>query len=180
MSLPGPQTGGLLFRRGMGGEVEIPARRSAVQIAPSQPGALGPQTGQYVRLPGASFAPAGATPVDETGDGNIAPSASAVLVSVVVPDGQTFRMAGIGFGADDETCLAFLTWSIQLGNDPVPGYVIKPATVGSLQYLADIFVVVGSSATVNVVGTPLAAAATTYRYICRLRGWFYAEREGSV
>ena len=169
------------IRRLSGGVINIPpgGAREGPRIAPSQPGALGPQHGQYVRLPGSSFAPAGATPVDETGDGNLAPSTAGTLVSITVPDGQTFRMAGIGFGADDETALAFLTWSIQVGMDSIPGYVSKPATVGSLQYLADIFVVLGSSVTVNVVATPLAAAATTYRYICRVRGWFYAESEGS-
>ena len=143
-------------------------------IAPSQPGALGPQYGQWIKLPGANFPPAGATAVDEIGDGNIAAGGNANLLSVVVPDGQRFRMAGIGFGADDETALAFLSWTI-LCPDPYPGYIAKVAGIGSIRNLTDIFFLIGSSVTVTVNGQNATTAATTYRFICRVRGWLYSE-----
>lgn len=146
-----------------------------VLVQPSQPGALGPEQGVYVRLPGANFPPAGATPVAEPGDANIAPSASATIVSIVVPDTVRFRVESIGFGADDETALAFLNWSIRFGNDAQPGYTNKPAALGTLQYPAPIVLLAGSSVTVNLVVTASASAVVTYRYIAVVRGWFYRE-----
>jgi hypothetical protein len=59
----------------------------------------------------------------------------------------------------------------------VPGYDNKPAAVGSIRQLADIFVVQGSSAPVTVQASISSLAAVTYRYICRVRGWFYSEKE---
>lgn len=162
----------------------VPGRRpgqpigaGAAPIAPSQPGALGPQHGIWVKLPGVNFPPAGATPVDEIGDANIAAGGNANLLSVVVPDGQRFRLAGIGFGADDESALAFLSWTI-LAPDPYPGYIAKVAAVGSIRNLTEMFFLIGSSVTVTINGQSSAAAATTYRYICRVRGWFYSETLG--
>jgi len=147
------------------------------EINQSQPGTLGPQTGQYVRLPGADFAPAGAIPVDVIGDASLAPSAIGTLVTINIPDTYTFRIAGIGFGADDEVALGFLTWTIRAFSDVVPGYDNKPAAVGSIRQLADIFVVQGSSAPVTVRAAISSLASVTYRYICRVRGWFYSEKE---
>jgi len=149
----------------------------AVQIDPSQPGTLGPQHGRYVRLPGADFFPAGGIPVDVPGDANIAPSGVATLVTVNVPDTYTFRIAGIGFGADDEVALGFLTWTLRANGDVIQGYDNKPAAIGSIRQLADIAVVRGASEIVTVQATISAVAALTYRYICRVRGWFYSEKQ---
>ena len=158
-----------------GGNARVAKRIPPVDVTQSQPGVLGPQTGTYVRLPGADFAPAGAIPVDVIGDANLAPGAIGTLVTIVVPDAVTFRIAGIGFGADDEVALGFLSWTIRAFGDVVPGYDNKPAAVGSIRQLAEIFVVQGSSVTVTVQGAIAAGAALTYRYICRVRGWFYSE-----
>ena len=152
----------------------MPLDAGPVPLAPSQPGALGPQYGVWVKLPGANFPPAGATPVDEIGDASIAAGGNANMLSVVVPDGQRFRMAGIGFGADDETALAFLSWTL-LAPDPFPGYIAKVSGVGSIRNLTEIFFLIGSSVTVTINGQASATAAVTYRYICRVRGWFYSE-----
>lgn len=160
------------------GAITPPRHLPPVQIDPSQPAALGPDGGKLVALPGANYPPAGATPVDVIGDGNIAPGASAVLVTVTVPDTLTFVMAGIGFGADDETALGFLTWSLRANGDTLPGYVGTPAAIGSIRQLADIVTVVGSSGVVTVVAASSASAVLTYRFICRVRGYFYAEKAG--
>lgn len=146
-------------------------------LAPSQPGAQGPQVGTWVRLPGSSFTPAGATPVDEIGDANIAAGGTGTFLSVSVPDGQRFRLAGIGFGADDESALAFLSWTIYTP-DPQPGYIDKVAVIGSLRQLAEIFLLLGSSVTMTLKGSSSASAATSYRFIARVRGWFYSEASG--
>jgi hypothetical protein len=145
----------------------------------SQPGALGPQTGTWVRLPGANFPPAGALPVDEIGDAVIAAGATAVLITYTVPTNLILRIEGIGFGADDETALAFLSWSMRVGGDSVPGYVDKPSAVGSIRNLTTIFQIVGASSTVTVTATPSLLAVLPYRYICRIRGWCYNEIGGS-
>lgn len=151
-----------------------------VRIQPSQPGAYGPEQGIYIRLPGMNYPPAGATPVDQDGDANIAPGGTATMVSIQVPDGQRFRMVGIGFGADDETSLRFLTWSIQFDQVPQSGYTAKNAVIGSIVQLTDIVISAGSSATVSVVGIASPLAVLTYRYICRFRGYFYAETTGTA
>jgi hypothetical protein len=166
-------------RAGMdpGRPVEVPRDLAPVRILPSQPGALGLEYGTPVALPGSAFAPAGATPVDQVGDGNIAPGASATLVQIQVPDGQRFRVAGVGFGADDETALGFLTWSMIENNDPQIGYNAVPAPIGSIAQLADIFHLSGSSVLFRIVASSAASAGVTFRFICRVRGWFYATKE---
>lgn len=143
---------------------------------PSQPGQLGAEQGAWVRLPSATSPPAGAIALDIVGDANIAPGGVAVLLTQVVPDNYRLRMAAIGFGADDETALQFLTWSIRFGPDTTI-YVGTPAAIGSIRQLADIFLLAGSSVTVNVVATIAATSVLTYRYICRMRGWFYMDQE---
>jgi len=160
-----------------GGQARDAARIAPVQIQQSQPGAYGPEMGTYVRLPGANYPPAGSVAVDAIGDANIAPAATATLVTVTVPDTLRFRMVGIGFGADDEVALRFLTWAIRFDGDTRPGYNFVSAAVGSLRQLAEIIVVIGSSQTVTVVGAADANAVLTYRYQCRVRGWFWNEKE---
>ncbi len=175
-----PQIGTPAVRRALAGQ-EVPANLSMLgpaRIQDSQPGALGPERGTWVRLPGENFAPAGSIPVDETGDGNIAAAGSATIITLTVPTGLRFRLAGIGFSAEDETALAFLSWSIT-APDAVPGYINKPAAIGSVRQLADVFYVAGSDATVNVIAASSAAAVVTYHFYCRIRGWFYAEKEGA-
>jgi hypothetical protein len=160
-----------------GPPIQVPQGLPPIRILPSQPGALGPEQGQYVALPGANYPPAGATPVDVIGDGNIAAGASAVLITIQVPDGQRFRVAGIGFGADDETALGFLTWNMRENGDAQPGYNAVPAGIGTIVQLADIFHLSGSSVVFTIVATSSSAAVVTYRFICRVRGWFYATKE---
>jgi len=160
-----------------GRPIQVPRDLAPVQILPSQPGALGLEYGTPVALPGQAFAPAGATPVDQVGDGNIAPGGSATLVQIPVPDGQRFRVAGIGFGADDETALGFLSWSMLENADPQIGYNTVPAAIGSIQQLADIFHLSGSSVLFRIVANSAATAGVTFRFICRVRGWFYAIKE---
>jgi hypothetical protein len=161
--------------RALGAEVEAGARPNRLQ--PSQPDVAGSQ-GTVIRLPGANFPPAGAIPVDETGDLDIAPGAAGViLVTVRLPDNYRFRIAGIGFQADDDAALGFLTWSIFVSEQPAPGYPQMLAAVGSLRQLAEIFVLVGSSQTTTIRATIAAAAPLTYRYLCRVRGWYYIEKE---
>lgn len=156
--------------------VRVPLDLGPAPIDPSQPGALGAQQGVWVRLPGANFPPAGATPVDELGDANIAAGGTGLFVTITVPDGQRFRMAGIGFGADDETALAFLSWTIN-APDPTVGYINKAAAIGSIRNVTPIIFLVGSSVVVTVTGAAALTAVVTYRYICRVQGWFYSEME---
>ena len=171
-----PQNAGLSR---LGGGLEAVRSVGHGAPEPSHPGALGPQTGTCVRLPGANFPPAGALPVDEMGDANIAPTVTGLLLTYTVPTNLILRVEGIGFGADDETALAFLSWSMQLNGDTVPGYVNKPSAVGSIRNLTPIFQIAGTSSILTVTATPAAAAVLTYRYICRIRGWCYSEKGAS-
>lgn len=155
--------------------LDVPASLGAQPMNPSQPRAA--PSSRRVVLPGADFPPADAIAVDEIGDGNITAGATAVLVTIVVPDTYSFRIAGLGFGADDESSLRFLSWAIFADppGAPIPGYVNKPATIGSIQHLSTIFTVLGSSVTVTVRGTN--NSVLTHYFVCRLQGWFYSERE---
>ena len=58
------------------------------------------------------------------------------------------------------------------------GYVGIPSAVGSIRQLAEIFVVVGSSLTTTIVALSDATAVLSYRFICRVRGYFWQEQEG--
>lgn len=167
------------LRRYYGGQTYFPTDLGPADMAPSQPGSLLPEQGVEVKLPGVNFPPAGATAVDAVGDANIAAGATATLVSIQVPDTLRFRIVGIGFGADDETALRFLTWSIRVtgAQDTVPAYFNVPSAVGSIRQLSEIFLLIGSSSLVTVQAISDASAIITYRFICRLRGHFYAERE---
>jgi len=171
-----PQNAGR-FR--LGGGLEAVRNLGPGALDPSQPGALGPQTGTNVRLPAVNFPPAGALPVDEMGDAIIAPAATVVLITYAVPSNLILRIEGIGFGADDETALAFLSWSMQLNGDTVPGYVNKPSAIGSIRNLTPIFQVAGTSSILTITATPSILAVLPYRYICRIRGWCYSESGGS-
>ena len=182
--MPGPlerqQSGIPAVRRATApGVVAVPDGYGPAPLQGSQPGAQGPEQGIWVRLPGSSFAPAGSTPVDETGDANVTAGGTATILTVTVPTGQRFRMAGIGFSAEDESSLSFLSWSITTNTVAVPGYINKPAAIGSVRQLADIFIVVGSDATVSVVVANSTLAAATYHFYCRLRGWYWTEKEAS-
>lgn len=159
-----------------GQPIQVPVGLPPVRILPSQPGALGPEQGQLIALPGASFAPAGAVPKDEYGDANIAPGGTATLIQIAVPDGLRFRVAAIGFGADDETALGFLTWNMRESGDQQTGYNAVPASIGSIQQPSDVFHVSGSSVLFSITATSAATAVVTYRFICRVRGWFYADK----
>lgn len=174
-----PQVGIDPRRRRVPREVlTVPEGLGAAPIAPSQPGALGAQVGTWIRLPGANFPPAGATPVDEIGDANIAAGGTATLLTYQVPNGVRFRLEAIGFGADDETALAFLSWAIT-APDSVNGYVNKVAAIGSIRNVTPITFLAGSSVLVSVVGTSSTNAVVTYRFICRIRGWLYSEEVSS-
>ncbi len=160
-----------------GQTVEVPRGVPPVRIEPSQPGALGPEQGQLVALPGANYPPAGAQAIDLVGDANIAAGASATLVTLLVNDTLRFRVAGIGFGADDETALGFLTWSMRENGDAQQGYNSVPAAIGSIRQLADVFHLSGSSVLFTIVASSAASAVVTFRFICRVRGWLFATKE---
>lgn len=156
------------------------AQEANVSVQPSQPDYLGSAQGTFIILPGANFAPAGSIPVDEIGDATIAPGGQATLVTVPVPD--TFRLvaAGIGFHTDDDLALRYLQWSIRRGPDAAPGYPQQLAAVGSIRQLATIQVLCFSSQTLSVLATISPLAPISYRYACRLRGWFYSEKLAGI
>lgn len=162
----------------------VPAPRVIPPMPPAdlggaQPSAYQATGGTRVALPGADFPPAGAIAVDQVGDLDLAPSATGTLLTIPVPPNVRFRAAGIGFGADDEAALRFLSWALLINNDPAPsGYSQQPAAIGSLRQLADIFLLVPGGSTLSVFATIAATASITYRYICRLRGWQYTEPAG--
>jgi hypothetical protein len=143
---------------------------------PSQPGALLPEQGFPISLPGANYPPAGAIPVDQIGDANLAPGATGNLLQVQVPDTLRLRISGIGFHTDDGAAIGFLAWRIIAFTDTIPGYTNMLSAIGSVRQLASVFIIVGSSALVTVQGIIDPTAVLTYRYACRIIGWFYTEK----
>jgi len=170
-----PVAPGVLANRG--GAVEVPTGLGPAAPVPSIPGALNPEQGMAVMLPGGNYPPAGAIPQDDSGDADIAPGASATLVSIVVPNMLRHRLVGIGFGAVDDVALGFLTWRIEVNGTAAPSYFGQTAAIGSIRQLADIFLLTGNAATIAVIGTMAATAVVTYRVIARMRGWYYTEKE---
>ena len=166
-------------RAGMQGGTEVPTNLGPSNIAPSQPGALNPEQGVPIQLPGGNYPPPGAIPQDDSGDADIAPGTTATLVTIVVPSVLRHRMVGIGFSAVDDVALGFLTWAILVNGISAPSYFGQTAAIGSIRQLAEIFLLTGNGATITVVGTLDATAVITYRIIARVRGWFYTEREAN-
>jgi hypothetical protein len=164
------------LRRLHGGVVEVPVDLPPAEIAPPSPLGPQPEGGVPIELPG-MFAPAyGSLPQDYFGDANIAPGAEATLISFIVPEGFRCRMDGIGFGADDETALTFLTWRIEVDSTRSDPYVNVPAAVGSITQLSTIIFTAAGGAMVAVIAAAAATAGLTYRYIARTKGWFFTEQ----
>ncbi len=175
---PGPQVPiPANVRAVYGGDAMVDTDSSPAPIAASQPGALAPELGQEVKLPGNNFPPAGAIPVDEVGDADIAPGGVATLVTFNIPATLRFRMVGIGFHTDDPAAAGFLTWSILVNGTAAPGYFGQTSAVGSIRQLSEIVLLAGNSAKVEIIANIDATAALTYRYIARIRGWLYLEKE---
>ena len=85
------------------------------------------------------------------------------------------RIDGIGFSADDETALRFLTWRMRTNGNPVAGYYNVPASIGSIREVSDVFVHVSGPQQLELLVSADAAAIITYRYIARVKGWFFGE-----
>jgi hypothetical protein len=155
----------------------VPVGLGPQPMNPSQPRAANPN--RRIILPGSYAPPADAIPYDEITQADIAQGGTTVIQTAIVPDTYTFRIAGLGFSADDESALRFLSWTM-FADPPknvVNGYANKAAGIGSVQQLSDIFVILGSSVTVTIRATNNADVTVTYRYYVRMRGWFYQERE---
>jgi hypothetical protein len=157
----------------------VPVGYGPAPYRPSQP--EGEPARRRIVLPGADFPPADARAVDLIEAADIAAGATATILSFRVPDTYTFRVAGIGFGAEDESGLRFLSWSL-IADPPgtaLPGYVNQPAAIGSIAQVSWIFTNVGSSVTVSIAATNNATASaswiSTFHYIARLQGWLYKE-----
>ncbi|MGH9181297.1 MAG: hypothetical protein ACRDY5_06240, partial [Acidimicrobiales bacterium] len=123
----------------------VPANLGPAPFHPSQPQGAGPN--RRIILPGCNYPPADAIPVDQIGEADIAFGASATLNTIIVPGMLTLRIAGIGFGADDESGLRFLSWSL-FATPPagtITPYVNMPAAIGTIVQLSTVFVVAGSS-----------------------------------
>lgn len=166
-------------RYAAGGEVPVgpAAMMPQAPLAPSQPGGPGPEMGTPVMLPGADFPPAGSRGVDLIGDADIAPGASATIITFQIQDNFRLRVAGIGFGADDEVALSFLTWSARLNGDALPGYEQVASAIGSLRNISPVFILVGSSGVFTIQVTSDPSAVLTYRFIARINGWAYNEMQ---
>src|ERR1700675_1171795 len=83
----------------------VPANLGPAPFKPSQPRGADPR--RRIVLPGCDFPPADGIAVDQITDADIANGVTATLSTIIVPDSLTFRIAGIGFGADDESGLRF-------------------------------------------------------------------------
>ena len=185
MAYPRQQSGRpAALRAANAGTIELPAGVPAAALTPGQPAPV-TGLGVPVRLPGANFAPAGSDPVDEIGDANIGAAAPQLFLTVNVPDGKRLTIADIGFTADDETSLQFLSWTIFVGANPLGGYINKSAVIGTLSQLGVLGRVIQASQPVTIVGAVSPNVGThlgvgiVYHYFCRVHGWICAEAEVS-
>lgn len=148
-------------------------------VAPTAPGGSAPETGVPVALPLFNFPSRGAFDVNEIRDADIAPAASSDVITFDVGSSQQLRISAIGFGADDEVALRFLTWSLfaPAGN-PVAGYANVPSTTGTLAEPGEVHIHVPGPAQVVMRLTADTGAGLTYRYIARMVGWLYTDEVG--
>lgn len=154
-----------------------PGDQGPAQLQPTLPGAQIPD-GLRVGLPGVNFPPAGANPIDQLGDADVAPGATVGILTVVVPVNLQLRLDGIGFGAEDESALRFLSWDLLDNGVPAQGYFGQAATIGTIEQTSPIFLHARGPTTVVLQVTPSLAAVVTYRFIARLKGWLFTEHSG--
>lgn len=146
--------------------------------APTTPGGLAPAPGNRVQLPGINYFPNGAFPVDQVGAADIAGQSQAVVLSIMVPSDAQLRLDGIGFGADDENALGFLTWQLFENNVPTQEYgQVKSSAIGTILHPSVIHLHARGPNTIQLVLTNASDPALTYHFVARLKGWRYSEKE---
>lgn len=156
----------------------VPADLGPAPFKPSQPeGYQDPS--RRLDLPGHLYPPPDAIPLDTITPGTaIGFGASATLATILIPGTKTLRIDGIGFGAGDESGLAFLSWSL-IGTPPgtpITPYNNVPAGIGSIVHPSFVFVVVGSTTVITLVATNNSLVLGTYTYTARIKGWYFTEK----
>jgi hypothetical protein len=153
-----------------------PPDRGEARLGSTVSGGSAPtDIGTQVILPGVNFFPSGGTPVDEISDADIAPGATVNVLTFQVPEKVQFRIDGIGFGADDESALRFLTWNLLVQGAPYRAYGNQAAAVGTIVQASPINFHTSDNKTVIVQLTSAAAAVLTYRFVVRVKGWLFTD-----
>lgn len=161
--------------------LDVPVGLGPAPYQPSQP--RGAPSARRIVLPGCDYPPADAIPLDTIPEADIAASASATVATITIPDTLTLRIAGIGFGADDESALRFLSWKVNVTppGTPITPYINMPAAIGSITQPSWVFINIGSSYVITLIVTNNASVTpNTYHYFVRLVGWFYSEKEAAA
>jgi len=128
-----------------------------------------------VVLPPFHYAPEGCFPLDLQGEADIAPSTTVNLISFTVPNSQKCRLNGIGFGADDEVGLRFLTWQLLINGDPSQAYGSSKANIGNLSDPSTIIQSATNGQLITLSATMGAGAILPYHIVARITGWLYLE-----
>lgn len=131
-----------------------------------------------VSLPGFSFAPEGAYPVDRQNDVTLNPGDVNVLIAIDVPQLTMLSIVGVGFDSFDPIALSFLTWSFLRAGQPDREYTNQTAVIGSVRELSPVVFFVGNQTQFQLVITLAAASPVPYTFGARVRGWFYSEQTG--
>lgn len=160
----------------------VPVGWGPAPFKPSQPEGGDPD--RRIILPGCDYPPADAIPVDIIGEADITSTGGggvgATVATIIVPDTLTLRVAGIGWSAEDESALRFLSWSA-LASPPgstVTPYVNMPAGIGSVAQPSWVFIVLGSSVTFSLFAKNNSVSVPTviYHFFVRVQGWLYSEK----
>jgi hypothetical protein len=149
--------------------------RGPAENQPTLPGTSSPSEGQRVQLPPVNFPPAGMFAVDQQQDADIAAGATATVLTLNVPINNQLRIDGIGFGADDEVALRFLTWTLFIRSDPAQAYSNVGASIGTIVETSTIILHARGPNTITLVLSSSAAAVLTYRFVVRLKGWMFTD-----
>ena len=149
-------------------------------LRPNLGGGTSPHTPDRVSvaLPGFSYAPEGAYPVDRQTDGTLAPGASTILIAIDVPQLVMLSIVGVGFDAFDPIALSYLNWSFLRALQPDREYTNQTAVIGSVRELSPVVFFVGNQTQFQLQLTLSAAAPVSYTFGARVRGWFYSEQTG--
>lgn len=94
------------------------------------------------------------------------------VLAYEVPDRLTLTVRGIGFGSADPTDCLHATWTVKVGGEVLEGYHYLPATIGHIDDLAGVHMLIEPGKRFSIEVTNGSQANDAY-YSGRIFGWLY-------
>lgn len=155
-----------------GGEPVPPAPHRRVQ-----PQGLAPEGDVAVLLPGCNFPPRGAIGVDQIDETDLTvPATDVVVATIPIPASWIFRVTHIGFSADDELSLAWVTWTLKKGGTPIGNFAARAAAIGSTHDPSGVGLLLIDGESTLTLEMRIAAVGSVYSHInSRIAGYYFQQ-----